>query len=72
VFAGRRITVRVPKLFLGDDDGFLNASAIVGTARRPTDIVPETGHLTLGDPGQPVSVRGALVRRVPVRGDLWR
>jgi hypothetical protein len=47
-FAGKRVTVRIPKALLGNDDGFLNAAAIVGTLGEPNDIVPEHGHLQLG------------------------
>jgi hypothetical protein len=47
VFDGRRITIRIPRALLGNDDGFLNAAAIVGSAGRPSDFVPNSGHLTL-------------------------
>lgn len=47
-FSGKQVTVRIPKALLGDDDGFLNAAAIVGTLGEPNDIVPESGHLQLG------------------------
>ncbi len=47
-FEGHRITVRVPKALLGDDDGKLNAAAAAGTVSEGTDIIPEAGHLTLG------------------------
>lgn len=50
-FDGRRITVRIPKALLGNDDGFLDAAAITGTVGVPTDIVPQTGHLTLARGG---------------------
>ena len=46
-FSGKRVTVRIPKSLLGGDDGFLNAAAIVGVTGGPSDIVPESGHLTL-------------------------
>jgi len=61
VFAGSRVTIRVPRAMLGNDDGFLNAAAIVGTTGSPTDIIPETGHLQLGGagPGSAGSIRGA-------------
>lgn len=48
VFGGRQVRVRLPKVLLGDDDGFLNAAAIVGTQARPNDIIPESGHLQVG------------------------
>jgi hypothetical protein len=48
VFEGRHVTVRVPRAMLDNDDGFLNATALVGNSTTPTDIIPEVGHLTLG------------------------
>lgn len=50
VFAGHRIAIRIPRALIGNDDGFLNAAAIMGSAKSPTDIVPNNGHLTLSDP----------------------
>jgi hypothetical protein len=50
VFEGRHVTVRVPRAMLDNDDGFLNATALVGNSTTPTDIIPEVGHLTLGPP----------------------
>jgi hypothetical protein len=47
VFSGQTVTIRIPRTMLGNDEGFLNAAAIVGTNGRATDIVPESGHLTL-------------------------
>jgi hypothetical protein len=48
VFSGKHIAVRIPFALLGGDDGNLAAAAIVGTLASPSDIVPETGHLSLG------------------------
>lgn len=48
VFSGKTVAFRIPHAMLGDDDGFLNAAAIVGTGASPTDIIPESGHLTVG------------------------
>lgn len=47
VFAGTTVTVRIRRSMLGNDDGFLNAAALVGTAASPTDLVPERGALAL-------------------------
>jgi serralysin len=47
VFNGNQVTVAIPRALLGNDDGFLNAAAIAGTATRPSDIIPEHGHLEL-------------------------
>ena len=52
VYAGKRITVRVPTALLADDDGYVNAAAIVGIAGAPSDIVPQVGHLALGRSNQ--------------------
>lgn len=46
-FRGKSVTIRIPRTMLGNDDGFVNVAAIVGTSGRPTDLVPESGHLTL-------------------------
>ncbi|HZO20813.1 MAG TPA: hypothetical protein VFB46_17625 [Gemmatimonadaceae bacterium] len=47
VFTGTRLTVRIPKTLLGDDDDGLNAAMIVGRTGGPTDFVPNMGSLTL-------------------------
>jgi plastocyanin len=46
-YLGKRVTVRVPTAMLADDDGYVNAAAIVGIVGAPSDIVPQAGHLTL-------------------------
>jgi hypothetical protein len=51
VFEGRHVTVRIPRALLGNDDGYVNAAAIVGVIGRPTDIVPNVGRLSLVPPG---------------------
>jgi hypothetical protein len=48
LFAGHRVTIRIPKSIIGNDDGFVNATALVGSSFAPSDIIPERGHLTLG------------------------
>jgi hypothetical protein len=70
VFRGSRVSIRIPRSMLDNDDGFLNAAAIVGTQASPTDIVPETGHLQVGGVGQGgvVSSRGAGEHGVTERG----
>jgi hypothetical protein len=47
VYSGNKVSVRIPRALLGNDDGYLNAAAIVGTQASPSDIVPERGHLEL-------------------------
>lgn len=46
-FNGHTVTIRIPRTMLGNDDGLLDATAIVGATSRPSDIAPETGHLTV-------------------------
>lgn len=53
VFQGTRMSLRVPKALLGDDDGFLHAAAVVGTPVEPTDIVPNDRYLLVGPGTQP-------------------
>lgn len=55
IFSGKKVTVRIPRSMLRDDDGFLNAAAIVGTQGSPTDIAPNRGHLELSDGRRPIS-----------------
>ena len=47
-FSAQHVTIRIPRALLGGDDGYLNAAATVGAGNRPSDIVPENGHLTVG------------------------
>ena len=72
VFDGPRVTIRIPRRLLGNDDGFLNAAVVVGRTGSVSDIVPQNGHLSLGSLGQAVSLRSAAVdrtaRRDQVRG----
>jgi hypothetical protein len=51
MFSGKSITMRIPRALLQNDDGFVNAAAIIGAVHRPTDFVPQTGHLTLRPAG---------------------
>lgn len=73
VFNGNRITVRIPKAFLGNDDGFLNAAAIVGNNHSPNDIIPENGHLTLNGMGPVAPYRPyvSALRAGPLERRVW-
>ena len=62
-FQGRRITVRVPRALLGNDDGFLNAATVVGSESEPTDIAPENGHVRVGG-ASPAPRAGVSAARV--------
>lgn len=45
------LTIRVPSALLGDDDGYVDAAVIVGNqGHSPTDLAPQTGHLSLRPP----------------------
>ena len=55
-FSGKRISGRIPRRALGNDDGFLNAAIVVGTLREPTDIAPNSGHLKVGGTGTVATV----------------
>ena len=46
-FGGRRMTIHVPAVTIGNDDGYVDAAVIVGNGRSPTDLAPQTGHLSL-------------------------
>lgn len=50
-FEGTHIVVDIPLELLGNDDGYVNAAAIVGIIGSPTDFVPNAGHLALSPPG---------------------
>ena len=47
-FAGHRVTIKVPRAMLGNDDGWVNAAVVVGHSHGATDIAPQVGHLTVG------------------------
>ena len=48
---GHRLTIRVPSAQLGNDDGYVDAAVIVGNqGHSPTDLAPQTGHLSLQPP----------------------
>ncbi len=47
-FSGHIVTFTVPYAMIGNDDGNLDLAVIAGTRFDATDVVPDTGHLTLG------------------------
>lgn len=50
VFRGPTVTIRVARAQLANDDGFVDAAAVVGrSGPGATDLAPEAGHLTLAD-----------------------
>lgn len=61
VYQGKTVTLRIPRSMLGNDDGFLWASAIVGSIGSPTDFVPQQGHIELNDPNAGLVMRGRPV-----------
>jgi hypothetical protein len=70
VFQGHQVTIRVPKAVLGNDDGLLNAIALVGNSTTPTDIIPERGHLTIG-PSMPMMSPRRTIRPCALPDDAW-
>lgn len=46
-FSGTRVTLRVPLTLLGNDDGYVDVATVIGTPHGPTDIAPNSGHLSL-------------------------
>jgi hypothetical protein len=63
VFSGKRISGRIPRSALGNDDGFLNAAVIVGTLKEATDIAPNSGHLKVGGTGTADTKAGTITTR---------
>ena len=51
VFSGKRVSFRIPKAMLGNDDGFMNVAVVIGNNIGPTDLAPNTGHLKVGGTG---------------------
>lgn len=72
-YSGKRVTIRVPRSRLGNDDAFLNAAAIVGTNAEPTDIIPDNGHLKVGGSGMvaPYRPHVSALRTGPVARRVW-
>lgn len=72
-YSGTRVTVRVPRSRLGNDDAFLNAAAIVGTNAEPTDIIPDNGHLKVGGSGMvaPYRPHVSALRTGPLARGVW-
>jgi hypothetical protein len=71
VFQGHRVTIRIPRAVLGNDDGFLNATALVGNSSTPTDIIPEQGHLTIGETTQSMSPGLAIMQQRSLPEGVW-
>jgi len=44
---GRRLSIHVPSALIANDDGYLDATVIVGNSKSPTDLAPSSGHLSL-------------------------
>jgi hypothetical protein len=49
VFGSRSFTVTVPLSILGDDDGYIDAAAIVYNESEATDCVPNQGVISTGE-----------------------
>lgn len=70
-FAGKRVTLRVPRALIGGDDGKLHAASIFGTAAEPTDIVPNNGHLAAGGASAFATRGRSGAMPAPTRGAPW-
>lgn len=46
-FSGNTMTIRIPMSQLGNDDGSFDMVGVVGTLDRPTDVVPNTGGISV-------------------------
>jgi hypothetical protein len=51
VFSGHRVSFRIPRSTLGNDDGFMNVAVTVGNNHEATDIAPNAGHVKVGGTG---------------------
>jgi hypothetical protein len=74
VFSGKRVSFRILKTMLGNDDGFMNVAVVVGNNIGPTDLAPDTGHLKVGGTGAVAAYRPAAgLRSLPVGkwGGRW-
>ncbi|HEU4629347.1 MAG TPA: hypothetical protein VFS08_06355 [Gemmatimonadaceae bacterium] len=48
-FGTTTVTIRVPRTLVEEDDGRFRLSALVGNPDGPSDFVPNSGFLTVGD-----------------------
>lgn len=74
VFQGHRISIRLPRAMLDNDDGNVNAAAIIGRLGRPTDFAPNAGHLTLGEASSLLARGASSLEASPVArawGTRW-
>lgn len=74
VFSGHRVSFRIPRSLLGNDDGFMNVAVTVGNNFEPTDIAPNSGHVKVGGTGAVAAYSPAAgLRPLPVRewGGRW-
>jgi hypothetical protein len=46
VFEARRVTLRVPRALLANDDGRFDATVLIGNGAEVTDFAPSDGHFT--------------------------
>jgi hypothetical protein len=65
VFDGDSVMFQIPIEKLGNDDGNMRISSIIGTQDRPTDIVPNSGYYTAVKPSsnaQAPASQASLIR----------
>lgn len=54
-FGATSITFTIPQSMIGSDDGNVDLATVIGSLDEPTDIAPNTGHMTLGVSGLPAA-----------------
>jgi hypothetical protein len=70
VFSGHRVSFRIPRSLLGNDDGFMNVAVAVGNNYEATDIAPNAGHIKVGGTGAVATYSPAAGLR-PLRTREW-
>ena len=71
VFSGHRVSFRVPRSLLGNDDGFMNVAVTVGNNYEPTDIAPNSGHVKVGGAAAAASYNASATLQ-SLRARSWR
>ncbi len=71
-FGATSISFTVPLSLLGDDDGNVDLATVIGTNAEPTDIAPNSGHLTLGVSGRPAAAPAASQQRAGAAPSVHR
>ncbi|HTL34424.1 MAG TPA: Ig-like domain-containing protein [Kofleriaceae bacterium] len=70
-FTATSVSFTIPLAMLGNDEGNLNLAAVVGSMQEPTDIIPNSQHLTLGAGGGG-GCTPAVPRPAPAVAPVWQ